>query len=314
MPYRLPPLSTLRTFDAAARHLSFKRAAEELCVTPAAVSQQVKTLETHLGVALFLRHQKGLQLTEAGLAMHPKIREGLDCFSAGIEATRLDGQLALNLSAPPSFATRWLVPRLPRFSSAHPDVAIRISSLRDNIDGQQGLTVPAGATAGKRSEGIDVAIRFGTGQYPGYQVRKIVAPEFVMVCSPRLLEGTFPLLQPEDLRHQTLIHDESIPLVDMRPSWDEWLKLADVSGVDSERGPRFSNSLMALEAALEGQGVALALKPLIEADLAAGRLVIPFDISMPSAYVYFLVTAKSVAEKSIVLAFEQWLQTEINAR
>lgn len=311
MAYRLPPLASLRTFDAAARHLSFRKAAEELCVTPAAVSQQIKGLETHLGIRLFTRHQSGLQLTEAALAMHPKIRQGLDCFLAGIEAMRQDTDRVLNVSAPPSFATRWLVPRLPRFSSAHPDVTIRISSLRDNIDGQHGSTIPTAETHDRRNEGFDVAIRFGTGHYPGYQVRKIMTPEFVMVCSPRLLDGEPPLHRAQDLRHQTLIHDESIPVVDMRPSWQEWLKRADVDHIDSERGPRFSNSLMALEAALEGQGVALALKPLIEADLAAGRLVIPFDISMPSAYTYFLVMPKSLAGQAIVLAFEQWLQAEI---
>jgi LysR family glycine cleavage system transcriptional activator len=312
--YRLPPLSTFRTFEAAARHLSFKNAAEELHVTPAAVSQQIKSLETYLGVSLFHRLPKALQLTEEGLAMFPKVRDGMDCFAAAVESTRRDDALALNVTAPPSFATRWLVPRLARFSLAHADVAIRISSNPENIDGPQTALGPAMEANDPRHEASEVAIRFGTGVYPGYQVEKMLTPDYVLVCSPRLLNGEPPLHAPGDLSSHILIHDESILAIEQRPSWHEWFKLAGVSGVDGERGPRFSNSILAQEAAMEGQGVALALRPQIEADVACGRLVIPFDISMPSTYAYYLVIPQAIVERAVVCAFRDWLQVEIGAQ
>jgi len=312
--YRLPPLSTFRTFEAAARHLSFKLAAEELHVTPAAVSQQIKNLESYLGTTLFLRLPKALQLTEDGLAMFPKIRDGMDCFAAAVESTWRGDRLALNVTAPPSFATRWLVPRLARFSLAHADVAIRISSNPENIDSAQPALELTTETNDPRHETSEVAIRFGTGLYPGYQVEKMLTPDYVLVCSPRLMSGETPLRTPEDIGQHILIHDESIPVIEKRPSWHEWLRLAGVSGIDTERGPRFSNSILALEAAVEGQGLALVLRQQIEADVAAGRLLVPFAISMPSAYAYFLVIPRNIAERAVVRAFKDWLQAEIGAQ
>lgn len=314
MAYRLPPFSTFRTFEAAARHLSFKRAAEELHVTPAAVSQQIKNLEKYLGVSLFQRLPKALQLTEEGLAMFPKVRDGMDCFAAAVESTRRGAGLALNVTAPPSFATRWLVPRLARFSLAHTEVAIRISSNPENIDGPLTALDMTMEASDPRHETSQVAIRFGTGVYPGYQVEKMLTPDYVLVCSPQLMDGETPLRTPADLVNHILIHDESIPAVEQRPSWHEWLKLAGVSGMDSERGPRFSNSILAQEAAAEGQGVALALRPQVEAEVSAGRLVMPFDITMPSAYAYYLVIPQAIAERAVVRAFRDWLKTEIGAQ
>ncbi|MDP3538858.1 MAG: transcriptional regulator GcvA [Azonexus sp.] len=313
MAYRLPPFSTFRTFEAAARHLSFKKAAEELHVTPAAVSQQIKSLESFLGISLFERLPKALQLTEEGLAMYPKVRDGMDCFAAAVESTRLSAAAALNVTAPPAFATRWLVPRLTRFSQAHAEVAIRISSTPENIDGPQTALEMTMQSSDSRHEASEVAIRFGTGTYPGYQVEKILAPDYVLVCSPRLIDGDAPLRTPQDLVNHILIHDESIPAAEQRPSWHEWLKLAGVSGMDTERGPRFSNAILAQEAAAEGQGVALALRPQVEAEVAAGRLVIPFVTTMPSAYAYYLVIPKAIAERAVVRAFKDWLQTEVGA-
>jgi LysR family glycine cleavage system transcriptional activator len=311
--YRLPPLSTFRTFEAAARHLSFKLAAEELHVTPAAVSQQIKALESYLGVSLFLRRPNVLRLTDDGRAMYPRIRDGLDSFAAGVEATQHRRAIALNVTAPPSFAARWLVPRLARFAAAHPEVALRISSNRDNIDGPYSQPAPSRDLIDPRSETSDVEIRYGTGHYPGYYVEKLLTPNYVLVCSPRLLAGEPPLRTPRDLEHQILLHDESIPAEDKRPSWQEWLRLAGVEGIDTERGPRFSNSIMVIEAASDGQGVGLALMPQVEADLAAGRLVSPFPISMPSAYAYYLVMAEAVAEQPTVVAFQEWLRQEFGA-
>ena len=314
MAYRLPPLATFRTFEAAARHLSFKKAAEELHVTPAAVSQQIKSLETYLGVSLFHRLPKALQLTEEGLAMFPKVRDGMDSFAAAVESTRLGLNLALNVTAPPSFAARWLVPRLARFSQAHPEVAMRISSNPENIDGPQTALDITSQASDSRHVASEVAIRFGTGSYPSYQVTKMLAPDYVLVCSPRLMDGEVPLRMPEDLVNHILIHDESIPAVEQRPSWHEWLRLAGVSGVDTERGPRFSNAILAQEAAAEGQGVVLALRLQVEGEVAAGRLVIPFATAMPSAYAYYLVIPQAISERPVVIAFKDWLQSEIGVQ
>ena len=310
MAYRLPPLSTFRTFESAARHLSFTKAAEELHVTPSAVSQQIKTLEDWLGCRLFLRRQNLLQLSDEGLAMAPRVREGLDCFAAAVEATRLDASLALNVTAPPSFATRWLVPRLSRFASAHPAVAIRVTSTVDNIDRPHAPSGPKNVLIDPRDDEGEVAIRFGSGFYPGYEVEKILTPDFVVVCNPRLLTGDPSLRTPADLSQHILIHDESIPTAGKVPIWSAWLKLAEADGIDSDKGPRFSNTLLVIEAVLEGQGVALVPRPLVEADVAAGRLCLPFAIRLPSEYSYFLVVPGVLAARAPVAAFRAWLQRE----
>ena len=252
-----------------------------------------------------------LALTSQAEAMLPKLREGFVCLAAALETTRLPGEGVLTVIAPPSFATRWLVPRLSRFSLVHAEVAIRISSNPENIDGPQtALDMTMGAND-PRHVTSEVAIRFGTGIYPGYQVEKMLTPDYVLVCSPRLIDGETPLRTPEDLVNHILIHDESIPAVNKRPSWHEWLRLAGINGMDTERGPRFSNSILAQEAAAEGQGVALALRQQVEAEISAGRLVMPFETAMPSAYAYYLVIPQVIAERAVVLAFKDWLKSEI---
>lgn len=311
--YRLPPLSTFRTFESAARHLSFTKAAEELHVTPSAVSQQIKTLEAWLGCRLFHRRQNLLQLTDDGLAMCSRVREGLDCFAAAVAATCHDTAPALNVSAPPSFATRWLVPRLARFSSTHPALAIRVISSVDNIDQPHAAPGPKNALIDVRDEDGEVAIRFGSGFYPGYEVERILTPEFVVVCNPRLLRGGSPLRTPGDLSRQILIHDESIPSAGNGPIWSAWLKLAGVEGIDVERGPRFSNTLLVIEAVLEGQGVALVPRPLVEADVAAGRLSLPFAMRLLSEYSYYLVVPGALVTREPVADFRAWLLAEAAA-
>lgn len=279
-------------------------------MTPSAVSQQIKTLESYLGCLLFHRRQNLLQLSEAGLVMFPRVREGLDSFAAAVESTRRGAAPALNVSAPPSFATRWLVPRLSRFSAEQPALAIRIASKPENIDGPQFATAPKGELIDPRSEAGEVAIRFGTGSYPGCLVERVLTPYFVVACSPRLMSGEMPLRSPDDLSRHILLHDESLPSAGKGPIWREWLDLAGVGGLDIERGPRFSNTLLVLEAVLEGQGVALVPRPLIEADVAAGRLVVPFSVFLPSAYSYFLVVPQAMADQEMVSAFRKWLVAE----
>lgn len=314
MTYRLPPLSVLRAFESASRHLSFKKAAEELHVTPAAISQQIKTLETYLGVPLFRRLTRALELTEHGEAMLPKVREGFDCLAAAVETTRRSRGGALTVTAPPTFASRWLLPRLPTFSAAHPDIELRLSSSSDTVDRRgDTLRLDTGGVD-MREDASDVAIRYGTGLYPGHRVERILAPDYVPVCSPGLAGAPFPLREPADLRRHVLIHDETILDEERQPSWAEWLRLAGVDGVDARRGPRFSNAVLAVEAALAGQGVALAPRPLVEADLVAGRLLIPFAVAVPSPYAYFLVMPEAVAKRPTVAAFRAWLLAEAGQR
>lgn len=308
MSYRLPPLPALRAFEAAARHLSFKRAAEELFVTPAAVSQQIKALESYLGAPLFRRLPRALELSGYGRAMLPKVRDGLDCLAAAVELVRVQPEGLLTVHAPPSFAQRWLVPRLSRFGAQHPDVELRLASDVCNIDGLG--RGPESLLTDPRDAGSAVAVRFGVADYPGFCRDLLLSPGYVLVCSPELLARTGPLPTPADLCQQVFIHDESIPDEAMRPSWAEWFRLAGVANVDTSRGPRFSSAVLVLEAALGGQGVALALWPLVEADVRSGRLVMPFSAVLPSRYVYSLVVPDVLTERPLVRNFRAWLLAE----
>ncbi|MBX3648762.1 MAG: transcriptional regulator GcvA [Rhodocyclaceae bacterium] len=310
MNYRLPPLNSLRAFESAARHLSFKRAADELHVTPAAISHQIKALEEYLGLALFRRLTRALELTREGQAMLPKLQEGFECLATAVARTRHhDAGGALMVSAPPSFAARWLMPRLQRFTESHPDIELRLSSSLAAIDNQDGVS-PEDLSADARTPAPDVSIRFGSGRYGSRRTERIFGVSYVAVCSPQLLKGMRPLSSPRDLRHHVLIHDDTIPDLDQRPSWAEWLRIAGESGADATRGPHFSNSSLAIEAAMDGMGVALALRPLVAADVAAGRLAIPFDIAVPSRYAYWLVSSDETGSRPAVAAFRDWLLGE----
>lgn len=310
MTYRLPPLSAMRAFEAASRYLSFKKAAEELHVTPAAISQQIKALEEYLGQPLFRRLTRALALTPAGAAMLPKIREGFDCLAAAVESTRVAGEGVLTVMAPPSFATRWLVPRLSRFAALHPGINLRLASRGDAVDRQGELNSSGEHAVDMREAASSLSIRYGTGRYPGFDVERIFSPDWLPVCSPALATPDRPLDVPADLAQHVLLHDETIDTGERQPGWREWLAGAGLTGIDAGRGPRFSNTGLAIAAALDGQGVALALRPLVEADVAAGRLIVPFDRSVPSPYAYFLVVHKAVAGRASVAAFREWLLAE----
>ena len=314
MSYRLPPLAALRAFEAAARSLSFKLAAEELHVTPAAVSQQIKALEGFLGVPLFRRLPRTLELTEDALAMLPKLREGFACLAAAIESTRRPSrEAALSVSAPPSFAARWLLPRLSGFTAAHPEVELHLRAGLDTIDRQKLHSPIAGDTIDPRDDTSEISIRFGTGRYPGQRVDLLFAPGYTPACTPRLLAGMRPMRKPADLRWHALIHDETIPDEGDRPSWAAWLQLAGAGEVDATRGPRFSDAALAYEAALAGQGVVLALRSLIRNDVAAGRLVTPFATTLPTRFAYHLVIPEVLAERPAVAAFRAWLLEQAQA-
>jgi LysR family glycine cleavage system transcriptional activator len=308
--YRLPPLAALRAFESAARHLSFKKAAEELNVTPAAVSQQIKALETYLGLSLFRRLTRALEMTAQGQAMLPKIREGFECLAAAIETAAQTCEGVLNINAPPSFASRWLLPRLPGFAVAHPEIEVRLSSSADTVDRRGETSVSEDEFLDPRSAVNKVVIRYGKGHYPGYRVEQILAPERVPVCSPQLPTPQRPLAMPADLHRHVLIHDETIDAEEHLSGWAQWLSSAGAVGIDAQRGPRFSNAVLAVEAALNGQGVALALRPLVAADIAAGRLIVPIDFAVPSPYAYYLVLPEAMTRRSSVAAFRSWLIDE----
>lgn len=305
---RLPPLNALRAFEAAARHRSFKRAAEELFVTPAAISQQVKTLEDYLGVELFRRLTRAIELTPAAEAMLPKVREGFDCFAAGLaQARRAEERGRIAVAAPPNFVARWLMPRLSDFTSSHPQFDLRITGTLRAIDRpDEELRLDPGRDDGEAR----LSVRYGMGDYPGSVVDLLFRPSYVPVCSPRLLGRGPALRKPSDLRHHALIHDDSSPGDEERPGWEEWLEIAGAKGVDASRGPRFSNASLVHEAAIDGVGVALALRPLVDSDIEAGRLVVPFDRAVPTRFAYYLVTPTALAGHPAAVTFRRWLTTQ----
>jgi LysR family transcriptional regulator, glycine cleavage system transcriptional activator len=287
----LPPISTLRSFEAAARLLSFSKAADELYVTHGAVSRAIKHLEDHLGVPLFQRTTRAVQLTQTGTSYAASVRDTLDHLATA--TARITDQKSLgvlSVSTLDSFAAKWLLPRLFRFRQKHPDIEVRLatsSKLADFIN-----------------DGIDVAIRYGLGRYSGLAAELLMMEEVAPMCSPELLKGPHPLTSPEDLKHHTLIHD------DFEIDWSMWLISAGVEGVDAYRGPRFQSSVLAVQAAVQGDGVVLGRSALVADDLRAGRLVKPFTLSLPSDLAYYVVCPTQTAERPKVRAFRDWLLEE----
>jgi LysR family glycine cleavage system transcriptional activator len=293
---RLPPLNALRAFEAAARHLNFSRAADELSVTPGAVSQQIQNLEDYVGAALFKRTPKGLLLTDAAQTALPALREAFDRLAeaASLLTAAVDGR-RLTLTAPPSFAAKWLVPRLGAFEKAHPQVDVWLSAGIELVD----------LTAGE----VDIAIRYGGGRYPGLEIRRLMSETVIPVASPEHLEAN-PLTSPGDLSNHILLHDGSPDLDDSCPDWSMWLAARGLKGVDGNRGPRFNQSSLVIEAAVNGRGVALAKRTLAQADLEAGRLVAPLQIATAVDFAYYLVHPKAKGRLPQVKAFVSWIEAE----
>ena len=292
--HRLPPLSALRAFEAAARHLSFTRAAQELHVTQTAISHQIRALEDLLGVKLFRRLPRGLVLTEEAQRYVPAVRDAFDRLEAAtaeLLATRAGGPVTASVL--PSFAAKWLVPRLGRLRAAYPEIDLRISASLHLADFAR--------------EDVDLGIRMGRGHYPGLRVDRLFGETLMPVCSPALLAGEHPLRRPQDLRHHVLLHDDDYT------GWQLWLELAEVAGVEARRGLIFTDSGMVVQAAAEGQGVALARTALAAWDIAAGRLVRPFAIGMPHDLAYYLVCPEGSAERPRIAAVRAWLLAEAAA-
>ena len=293
---RLPPLNALRAFEAAARHLNFSRAADELSVTPGAVSQQIQNLEDYVGAALFKRTPRGLLLTDSAQMALPALREAFDRLAeaAALLTAAVDGR-RLTLTAAPSFAAKWLVPRLGNFEAAYPQVDVWLSADMDLVDFGTG--------------DIDLAIRYGAGPYPGLEAIRLMSETVVPVISPELAAAN-PINAPADLARHILLHDGSPDADDSCPDWSMWLAARGVKGFDANRGPRFNQSSLVIEAAVGGRGVALAKRTLAQDDLDAGRLIVPMPIATSVDFAYFLVHPKAKGRLPQVKAFVSWLTAE----
>src|SRR6202521_714150 len=286
----LPSLNGLRAFDAAARHLSFTRAAAELNVTQTAISHQIRRLEEQLGLRLFERRNRALLLTREAQGYLPAVRTAFDDLrraTARLQRRDRDGQLTVSTTA--SLAAKWLVTRVAMFQDAHPAIEVRITTSTHLVD--------------FRREEVDMAVRYGRGTWPGLRARWLMAEDIFPVCSPALLRHTRPLRRPEDLAHHTLLHASV-----SREDWQLWLTAAGLPvSIAQRRGLNFDQSFMALQAAVEGLGVALGRSRLVEADIAAGRLVVPFDLVLPSNAGFYIVAPEETADIPKITLFRDWL-------
>ena len=298
----IPGLQSLKAFDASARHLNFTRAAEELHVTPAAVSHQIKELEEALGVTLFQRTSRHMQLTRQGQILKPAISDALEGLTRALQRIRQsDNPMRVQVTASPSIAAKWLVPRLDRFLDSVPGADVRIDVSSDPLDFDR--------------EDIDVAIRFGDGVYPGLNVEKLFHDTLFPVCSPELLKDAKRLREPRDLLQFTLIHMDWEAQGAVWPNWRMWMQAAGVKDFNDSRGLHFSQTSLAIQAAIDGHGVALGDSTLVGDDLAAGRLVKPFELSLrsPAQFAYHLITRRDTAERPMTKAFRNWILAEAAA-
>ena len=293
-------LNALRAFEASARHQSFSLAAQELNVTPAAVGQLVRTLEDWLGSPLFVRSTSGrarLVTTEVAEQALPDIRAGLERLAVGLERLRSGSAGGvLTVTGSPAFAAKWLLPRIERFQAAWPETDLRLDTSLKPVDFV--------------AQRIDVGVRYGRGQWPGLAAEKLMDEEVYPVCAPALL-ATATLQAPGDLRGQVLIHDQSVDTSTGFASWQAWLRHAGGQGVPTDRGLRINNSAAVLQAAIDGQGVALARSVMAHDDLAAGRLVRLFpQVRLESALAYYVVYRPECIAQPKVAAFRDWLLRE----
>ena len=289
---RLPPLNALKAFEAAARHLSFTKAAEELFVTQAAVSHQIKALEEFLSMKLFLRRNRTLLLTEEGQAYFLELKDIFKHLQEATERLLAKGSKgAITGAMPPSFASQWLVPRISRFSVEHPDIDVRIKA----VDFDEGFL----------EDDVDVAIYYGKGRWSGVKADKLHTEYLTPLCSPMLFNGPKPLNSLSDLKHHVLLHDLS------REAWKNWLKSVGVSGVNVNQGPVFSHSMLVLQAAALGQGIALGNTILARPELDAGRLIMPFEEKVASRDAFYLVCDEAQADLGKIAAFRSWILAQV---
>jgi LysR family glycine cleavage system transcriptional activator len=290
MPRRLPSLNALKAFEASARHESFTKAAGELCVTQGAVSHQVKALEAELGLRLFQRERQRLVITEAGRSYLEVVRDAFDRIAAGTEVLlqRQTGGV-LTVSTSPDFAAKWLVHRLGRFAEAHPEIDLRVSATLHHVDFAR--------------EDVDLAVRHGDGNWPGLDVTRLCTEQLFPVCSPKLVSGKRRITQPPDVLKFTLLH------LDQRQDWAKWLDAAGVANAEVSRGPVMNRASMVIDAAVDGQGIALARTTLAAWDLLS-RLVRPFAASLRLSKAYWIICPKATAALPKITIFREWLLAE----
>lgn len=288
MPRRLPQLNALKTFEAAARHESFTRAAEELCVTQGAVSHQVKALELELGIKLFNRERQRLIITNAGRDYLAVVRDALDRIAMGTERLlQRQSSGALTVSTSPDFAAKWLVHRLGRFAEAHPGIDLRVSATMHHVDFAR--------------EDVDIAVRHGDGHWSALHVTRLCAEHLFAVCSPKLASS---LRRPGDVLKFPLLH------LDDSNAWSAWLQAAGITDAGATHGPILNRASMLIDAAIDGHGVALARTALAAWDIINKRLVRPFTIALPLSKSYWIVCPKATASLPKVVAFHDWLLAE----
>ena len=290
----LPSLNGLRAFEAAARHLSFTRAAAELNVTQTAVSHQIRRLEEQLGKRLFLRRSRALLLTRAAQDYLPAVRTAFeDLRRATTRLQRPDRDGLLTVSTTASLAAKWLVTRVASFQDAHAGIEVRMTTSTHLVDFQR--------------EEVDMAVRYGRGNWPGLRTQWLMAEDIFPVCSPALMSDNKPLRRPEDLAHHTLLHSSV-----SREDWQLWLTAAGLPvSLAMRRGLSFDQSFMALQAAMDGLGVALGRTRLVDADIAAGRLVVPFDVILPGDAGYYIVAPEETADAPKIALFRDWLARSV---
>ena len=292
MSLRLPPMQALRAFEAAARTQSLTRAAESLHLTHGAISHQIKALERDLGVALVARAGRGIRLTDEGERFATRVRAAFAELAAAVtEMTARANPRQLRVSVVPSFAARWLLPRIGRFLAAHPDVDLDVRANVAYVDFQR--------------DDADLAIRYGYGDWPDLHVEHLLDDEYFPVCSPRLARGRLPK-RPEELAKHTLLRSSDEP-------WKPWFEAAGLDWPEASRGPIFNDSAHMMQAAAEGQGIALARRTLLGSDLHNGVLVRLFDVAMPSAKRFYLVYPARTAGSAKLAIFRHWLAREIAA-
>lgn len=297
-------LNALRAFEASARHLSFSAAAAELHVTPAAVGQLVRTLEDWLSVPLFVRGSSGrsrLVVTAAAERALPDIRAGLSSLSSGLERLKeAQAQGILTVTVSPSFATKWLLPRIDRFQQVCPDTDVRLDTSLKPVDFV--------------AHQIDIGVRYGVGAWPSLVAEKLMDEEVYPVCSPQLLNGRDCFQQPCDMTRETLIHDLSMDAHTGFPTWDEWLRRAGMTEVNTARGMKINNSAAVLQATIDGQGIALARSVMAKDDLASGRLVRLFPhLNFASPLAYYVVYRPESKRLPRFVAFRDWLLSEASS-
>ncbi|NVK40321.1 MAG: transcriptional regulator GcvA [Oceanospirillaceae bacterium] len=290
---RLPPLNLLRGFEAAARHLSFTRAAEEMHITQAAVSQQIKTLEEYLGVPLFQRMTRKLRLTEEGRVLLPVVQEAFEHIAVTVAALGSEERKrTLTVGLEPSFGANWVSPRLGRFWALHPEVDLRLYHARHRVDFSR--------------EELELAVRWGLDDWPDLNVEPLMGLAFTPVCSPSLLQGERPLRTPADLRYHTLLHDRDYE------GWCEWLATPECKEVNPQNGILIDDTNVVTQAAIDGQGVALCGLALVERQLAEGRLVRPFARTISTKSAYYVIYPPAALKRPVVRDFIDWLHTEVS--